>query len=66
MKTIRNKSEAPTIGILGWEDGPENTLRQLEHIPGNIAHSDTFSFPVLTVVPQTSFSSHTSRISVFL
>lgn len=37
----------PLIGILGWEASNQDTLSQLEQIPGNIAHPDTFSFPVL-------------------
>jgi len=36
----------PIIGILGWEITNEITLSQLESIPGNIAHPDTFSFPI--------------------
>ena len=34
------------IGILGWELTNRITLSQLEAIPGDIAHPDTFSFPV--------------------
>ncbi len=47
MKANGRSSEVPIIGILGWEAGHEDTLSQLEQIPGNIAHPDTFSFPVL-------------------
>ncbi|MFC1558015.1 aspartate/glutamate racemase family protein [candidate division KSB1 bacterium] len=47
MNTAANASEIPVIGILGWELRNEGTLSQLEDIPGNIAHPDTFSFPVL-------------------
>ena len=47
MKANGRSSEVPIIGILGWEAGHEDTLGQLEQIPGNIAHPDTFSFPVL-------------------
>jgi Asp/Glu/hydantoin racemase len=47
MKANGKPSEVPVIGILGWEAGHEDTLGQLEQIPGNIAHPDTFSFPVL-------------------
>jgi Asp/Glu/hydantoin racemase len=36
----------PLLGILGWEAGNDDTLAQLESIPGNIAHRDTFVFPV--------------------
>ena len=36
----------PIIGILGWEITDKITLSQLESIPGNIAHPDTFSFPI--------------------
>ncbi|UCC52442.1 MAG: hypothetical protein JSV68_00460, partial [Anaerolineaceae bacterium] len=47
MKSSGIQSSAPVIGILGWEAGHEDTLGQLEQIPGNVAHPDTFSFPVL-------------------
>lgn len=47
MKANGRPSEVPIIGILGWEAGHEDTLGQLEQIPGNIAHPETFSFPVL-------------------
>ena len=47
MKTDASESEVPVVGILGWEAGNEDTLPQLEQIPGDIAHPDTFSFPVL-------------------
>lgn len=46
IKPIHIK-EAPTIGILGWEPGDKVTLAQLEQIPGNIAHPETFNFPVV-------------------
>jgi Asp/Glu/hydantoin racemase len=39
-------SQQPLIGILGWEAGSVDTLAQLEKIPGNIAHPETFDFPV--------------------
>ena len=39
--------EVPIIGILGWESGDKVTLAQLEQIPGNIAHTDTFDFPIV-------------------
>lgn len=47
MRNSTNTSEIPIIGIIGWEAGNEDTLPQLEQIHGNIAHPDTFSFPVL-------------------
>jgi Asp/Glu/hydantoin racemase len=47
MKTKGKPSEVPVIGILGWQAGHEDTLSQLEEIPGNIAHPDTFHFPVI-------------------
>lgn len=40
-------SDVPAIGIIGWEAGLEDTLSQLEEIPGDVAHPDTFGFPVL-------------------
>ena len=42
---INNKKSI--IGILGWEKKSNDTLAQLDAIPGNIAHPDTFSFPVI-------------------
>lgn len=41
-----SNSQQPLIGILGWEAGNVDTLAQLEKIPGNIAHPETFDFPV--------------------
>lgn len=47
MKTDdTDNSRRPTIGILGWEAGNPDTLAQLERMHGNIAHPDTFDFPV--------------------
>jgi len=40
------KETAPLLGILGWEAGNKDTLAQLESVSGNIAHPDTFDFPV--------------------
>ena len=42
---INNKK--PVMGILGWEKKSNDTLAQLDTIPGNIAHPDTFNFPVI-------------------
>jgi len=39
--------EKPIIGILGWEQGNEDTLAQLESVRGNVAHPDTFDFPLI-------------------
>jgi len=36
----------PVLGILGWEEGNDDTLKQLESLSGNIAHPGTFEFPV--------------------
>lgn len=47
MSADRDTSGVPLIGILGWEAGHKDTLRQLEQIRGNIAHPATFGFPVL-------------------
>jgi len=47
MKDSTIASSGPVIGILGWEAGNEDTLSQLEYMPGNIAHPDTFAFPVM-------------------
>jgi hypothetical protein len=46
MTRSPRSSPAPVLGILGWEEGHADTLRQLESLPGNIAHRDTFGFPV--------------------
>jgi hypothetical protein len=40
------QKDKPVIGILGWDPGENVTLAQLEQIPGNIAHPETFDFPV--------------------
>lgn len=45
--TVPSKNTKPVLGILGWEAGNDDTLAQLESVPGNIAHPDTFDFPVL-------------------
>ncbi len=42
----RSKATIPILGILGWEAGNDDTLAQLESMPGNIAHPETFDFPV--------------------
>jgi Asp/Glu/hydantoin racemase len=34
------------LGIIGWEEGHDDTLSQLESLPGNIAHPSTFAYPV--------------------
>jgi Asp/Glu/hydantoin racemase len=39
-------SPEPVVGILGWESGNDDTLGQLERIPGDIAHPKTWRFPV--------------------
>ena len=36
----------PLIGMLAWEGGGEHSLTQLEMIPGNIVHPETFSYPI--------------------
>jgi Asp/Glu/hydantoin racemase len=41
-----NPSRVPLLGILGWDADNADTLAQLESMPGNIAHPDTFGFPV--------------------
>jgi len=40
-------ADIPKIGILGWEARSNHALSQLGDIHGDIAHPDTFSFPVL-------------------
>jgi len=44
---MSNNTDTPVVGILGWEAKNNNALSQLGHIPGDIAHPSTFSFPVL-------------------
>jgi hypothetical protein len=34
------------VGILKWQTGQGVTLTQLEQMPGNVMHPDTFAFPV--------------------
>ena len=46
MRIDKNKI-VPVMGILGWEKKSNDTLAQLDSLPGNIAHPDTFSFPVV-------------------
>ena len=47
LTKIQSKTSVPSLGILGWEAGNDDTLAQLESMIGNIAHPDTFDFPVL-------------------
>jgi len=46
MTDSSRSSDVPILGILGWEEGKDDTLIQLESIPGNIAHPATFDFPI--------------------
>jgi len=39
-------SAGKPVGILKWETGHGVTLTQLEQMPGNVMHPDTFAFPV--------------------
>ncbi|MDJ0801028.1 MAG: aspartate/glutamate racemase family protein [Calothrix sp. MO_167.B12] len=45
--TKERQKITPAIGILGLEDGHEEAFPQFESILGNIAHLQTFKFPVL-------------------
>ncbi|MBD3287724.1 aspartate/glutamate racemase family protein [candidate division KSB1 bacterium] len=47
MKGRIEGKTVPVVGILGWDKKSNDTLAQLESIPGNISHPDTFSFPVM-------------------
>ena len=38
------KTEKALIGVLAWDSGSEDTLSQLEMMPGNMLHPDTFDF----------------------
>ena len=45
MNQIANNAGRP-VGILKWEAGHGVTLSQLEQMPGNVMHPETFAFPV--------------------
>ena len=47
MNLNMHASKEFPIGVLKWESGCGITLSQLEQMPGNVMHPDTFSFPVL-------------------
>jgi Asp/Glu/hydantoin racemase len=36
----------PVIGMLAWEGGGQHSLTQLEMLPGNIVHPETFRYPI--------------------
>ena len=38
------KTEKAVIGVLAWDTGSSDTLSQLESMPGNMLHPDTFDF----------------------
>ncbi len=38
------KTEKTKIGVLAWDNGSSDTLSQLESMPGNMLHPDTFDF----------------------
>ena len=38
------KTDKPIIGVLAWDGGSSDTLSQLESMPGNMLHPDTFDF----------------------
>jgi len=44
---MNNNTDKPIIGILEWEASNNNALSQFGDIPGDIAHPNTFNFPVL-------------------
>jgi hypothetical protein len=44
---MNNNTDKPIIGILEWEASNNNALSQFGEIPGDIAHPNTFNFPVL-------------------
>ena len=46
MTRSTTPSCAPVLGILGWEEGNDDTLKQIESLSGNVAHPDTFGFSV--------------------
>jgi len=47
MNLAKAGAPARPAGILKWETGQGITLTQLEQMPGNVMHPDTFSFPVV-------------------
>ena len=38
------KTQNSIIGVLAWDNGSSDTLSQLESMPGNMLHPDTFDF----------------------
>jgi hypothetical protein len=46
MSFARTASPGKPVGILKWEAGHGVTLDQLEQMPGNVMHPETFSFPI--------------------
>ncbi len=38
------ETEKTIIGVLAWDNGSSDTLSQLESMPGNMLHPDTFDF----------------------
>ena len=45
MKKKTTLTPQPLMGMLAWEKG-KNSLGQLEAIPGNIVHPETFRYPI--------------------
>lgn len=45
MKNTTTLTPQPLMGMLTWEEG-KNSLAQLEAIPGNIVHPETFRYPI--------------------
>lgn len=46
MNNTKTVSPPSVIGMLAWEGGGEHSLTQLEVIPGNIVHPETFRYPI--------------------
>ncbi len=46
MKDTTILMPEPVIGMLAWEGGGKHSLTQLEAVPGNIVHPNTFSYPI--------------------
>lgn len=46
MTRLTEPSRGPVLGILGWEEDNVDTLQQLESLPGNVAHPETYGVSV--------------------
>ena len=47
MSQAPSGSAGKPVGVIKWETGQGITLTQLEQMPGNIMHPESFSFPIV-------------------